>query len=143
MKSAIVFFAILASVFADEKFLRKNIKINGKKINVEIAETVSQQQQGLMYRKFLPENSGMLFIFQDSRPRTFWMKNTFIPLSIGFFDEKKMLIDVQEMEPIESEMVANPKVYQSRGLARYALEMRKGWFSKNKIKLGMKLDFGE
>lgn len=64
------------------------------------------------------------------------MKNTFIPLSIGFFNSKKVLVDIQDMEPAKSEMDQNPKSYLSRSPAQYALEVNQGWFQKNKIKLG-------
>ena len=83
----------------------------------------------------------MLFIFPDEQPRSFWMKNTFVPLSIGYFNAKKELIDMIDMEPAQSEMQNQFPTYASKGPAQYALEVPKGWFLKNKIKIGQKFSF--
>lgn len=141
----VFFFLFLVStgVFAKEnnsesaiKFSQKNLIIQNKKISVEIADTSEKQEHGLMYRKKLKTNSGMLFIFQDEAPRSFWMKNTFIPLDIGFFDKNKTLIDIQTMQPVKSVMDSDIPSYASAGPAQYALEVTEGWFEKNKIKKG-------
>ena len=78
----------------------------------------------------------MLFIFPDVQPRGFWMKNTFIPLAIGYFNGKKELIDIQEMAAATSEMQKDYPTYVSKEPAQYALEVPTGWFSKHNIKLG-------
>lgn len=75
----------------------------------------------------------MIFVFREERPRSFWMKNTFVPLAIGYFNEKKELIDVQEMAAAQSEMQTEFPNYVSKGPAKYALEVPKGWFQKHKI----------
>lgn len=124
------------STFAVEK---KTIKLGGKAIVVEVATTEEEHQKGLMYRKELPENQGMLFIFPSAQIRRFWMKNTFIPLSIAYFDADRKLIEVLDMEPVASEMAINLPHYQSSKPAQYALEMNRGWFSRNKIKPGTEL----
>lgn len=120
-------------------FKKANIKVAGQRLRVELAETEDQQEQGLMYRKSLKEGEGMLFVFPNARVRRFWMKNTFIDLSIGYFDENKALLDVQDMIPVKSEMETNLPVYPSSGPAKYALEVPLGWFKKHKIKPGDKL----
>lgn len=131
-----------ALVFASQAvFQKKQIKIGSHKIIVEIAETEEQRSQGLMFRKELSSGSGMLFIFEEERPRSFWMKNTFVPLSIGYFDKNRKLLETYDMEPVVSEMDINPKVYPSKKKAQYALEVPMGWFKKNKIKIGTKFDF--
>lgn len=117
-------------------FSKQKLKLGSQTIQVEIADTPQLSSRGLMFRQKLPENQGMLFIFQGDQLRSFWMKNTFIPLSIGFFSSKKVLVDIQDMEPAKSEMDQNPKSYLSRSPAQYALEVNQGWFQKNKIKLG-------
>ncbi len=71
------------------------------------------------------------------------MKNTFIPLSIGFFDSQKTLVDIQDMEPVKSEMDQNPKSYLSQSPAQFALEVNQGWFAKNKIKIGDRFEIIE
>lgn len=117
-------------------FQKKNLQIGTQKISVEIADTQEKSSRGLMYRTELPEGTGMLFIFPDSQVRGFWMKNTFVPLAIGYFNSKKELIDVHEMVPALSEMQKDHPTYVSKGPAQYALEVPTGWFSKHKIQLG-------
>ena len=115
----------------------RSLKLGDLTIKVEVADTPEARRRGLMYRKSLPENQGMLFVFPSARPLSFWMKNTWIPLSIGFFNSKRELLNVHEMEP-ESVVVKTPKSYSSISPAQYALEMNKGWFKKHNIKAGTK-----
>lgn len=116
------------------------LQIGDQIITVEVADTIESRRQGLMYRRSLPENQGMLFVFPTQRPLSFWMKNTWIPLSIGFFDSQRKLLNILDMQP-ESLLVKNPKSYVSHGPAQYALEMNKGWFAKNKITPGMTFEW--
>ena len=116
------------------------LQLGHKIIQVEIADTLNARNRGLMHRKSLPKNQGMLFVFPTEEHLSFWMKNTHIPLSIGFFNSKKELLEVQEMKP-ESVLVLDLVTYKSSRPAQYALEMNKGWFSKNKIKLGTKFRY--
>lgn len=124
----------------DVTFKKEKIVLDGKTISVEMAETPEQHERGLMFRKSMPENEGMLFIFNMEDIRYFWMKNTYIDLSIGYFDKEKTLIDIQEMKSA-SMMETRPPSYPSAKPAKYALEMNKGWFAKNKVKLGQKFQF--
>ena len=125
---------------AEIKFPKEKIKLAGKTINVEVARTNAQLSQGLMYRTHMGENDGMIFVFPDVATRSFWMKNTFLPLSIGFFDDEKILVDIQDMAPVKSEMETMPPSYVSAKPARYALEMNQGWFKKNGVKVGAKFE---
>lgn len=134
--SSILGFSALA---AAPHFKRENIEVGNKKLSIEIAETSEQHEYGLMNRPKLKPDEGMLFIFGDERVLGFWMKNTFVDLSIGFFDANKILVDVQEMKAMSSVMETNIPTYKSAKPAQYALEMEKGWFAKNKIKVGDKL----
>ena len=111
------------------------------KIKVEVAETDAQHEQGLMLRKKLGLNEGMIFVFKDEQIRNFWMKNTIINLSIGYFDKNKKLIDVQEMQATNSMMEQNLPTYPSASPAMFALEMTDGWFKKNKVKIGAQFRF--
>lgn len=124
----------------DVVFEKEKIILDGKSVSVEVAKTQEQHERGLMFRKSMPENEGMLFVFNNEEIRSFWMKNTFIDLSIGYFDKDKTLIDIQEMKAT-SMMEARPPSYPSAKPAMYALEMNKGWFAKNKVKLGHKFHF--
>lgn len=125
---------------AEIVFAKEKIKIGNKIITVEIADSHEKQAYGLMHRSSLNTDQGMLFIFSDEQVRSFWMKNTFVPLSIGYFDAQKKLIDIQDMKPAVSEMQADFPSYVSSGPAQYALEMSLGWFQKNKIKLGQRFE---
>lgn len=116
----------------------RTIRLARQKITAEIADTPQARERGLMFRTELKDGHGMLFVFEEERVLGFWMKNTLIPLSIGFFDANKSLIDVQEMEPA-SPAELRPRSYQSARPAKYALEMPKGWFSARKIPMGAKL----
>lgn len=113
-----------------------------KKIKVELAETMDQHERGLMFRKGLGKDEGMLFIFDDQQIRSFWMKNTIIDLSIGYFNKDKKLIDIQEMKATSMLQKEIPS-YPSRGPAQYALEMTPNWFDKNNIRIGAILKLKE
>lgn len=126
----------------DVHFDKEKIVLDGKTITVEMAKTNEQHEHGLMYRTSMPENDGMLFVFNDEDIRYFWMKNTYIDLSIGYFDKDKALVDIQEMKAT-SMMETRPPSYPSAKPAMYALEMNKGWFAKNKVKLGQKFQFSQ
>jgi hypothetical protein len=130
----------LLGLAEEVKFEKEKIKLGGKTLTVEMARTPLQHEHGLMFRKSLGENDGMLFVFQDEETRYFWMKNTIIDLSIGYFDKEKSLTDIQEMTAT-SLMETRPPSYPSAKPAMYALEMNKGWFAKNKIKVGQKFEF--
>jgi uncharacterized membrane protein (UPF0127 family) len=106
------------------------LSINGHEIIAEVANTIPTLSAGLMFRTELGENNGMLFVFKDSEKRAFWMKNTLIPLSIAFIDEKGKIENIAEMPP------KTEHSFYSDGPARFALEMNSGWFSKNGLKPG-------
>lgn len=111
---------------------------NGVSLKVEVADTMEKRVQGLMHRTNLPKNEGMLFIFQKEKNMNFWMRNTYLALSIAYFDKSKKLKNIEEMKPqnMMSKEQHN-KTYPSKGPCLYALEVNKGWFKENKIKPGM------
>ncbi len=121
-----------------EKLRTEKISIAGIVITAEVADTPEARERGLMYRKSMPSNDGMLFVFERAEPMSFWMKNTLIPLSIGYFGADKKLIETYEMAPtVLGEQ--RPKVYPSHGAVLYAVEMNKGWFANHHIKTGAEL----
>jgi uncharacterized protein len=124
----------------DEKLPTAMIKLGARTIRVEIAQTDSHRAKGLMFREKLPDGTGMLFIFEQDQPLGFWMKNTLIPLSIGYFDANQALINVREMVP-EVMGQSQLKTYTSSKPARYALEMPAGWYAKYHIQPGSKFSF--
>jgi len=106
------------------------LTIKGYNLAVELATTPAARKCGLSKRSKLSHNHGMLFIYPTSRPRTFWMKNTHIPLSIAFLDDFGKIINIQKMEPLQID-----KRYHSIQPVRYALEVNQGWFKKNDVKV--------
>ena len=106
----------------------------GIPINVEISSDPESITKGLMHRKQLDNGSGMLFCFPDQQERSFWMKNTEIPLSIAYANNDGNILNIEDMNPNNEEGV------RSQGPATYALEMSKGWFDQNNIVPGDKLD---
>jgi hypothetical protein len=137
---AILLFAFAAHADKGPEFKKSQIKIGGQVISVELAENDEQRAYGLMYRDHLDANSGMLFMFDYEMPLNFWMKNTFIDLSIGYFNKSRTLVDIKEMKKT-SVMSVNPPTYPSKVPAKYALEMNKGWFTKHHIKVGAQFEF--
>jgi uncharacterized membrane protein (UPF0127 family) len=131
---------MVLSTEANINFEKNNLKLGPHKIMVEIADTDKKTQRGLMFRRHLKENEGMLFIFKDERHRSFWMKNTFIDLSIGFFSSKRELTEIYDMLASKSELTTHPDSCETKKPAQFALEMSRGWFEKHNIKVGTKLE---
>ncbi len=136
----VVFFSCL-NLFAKETE-KKVLIIGSHKLRVEVVRSKEDQAKGLMFRKELSESEGMLFIFNKEQQLSFWMKNTFIPLSVGFFNKDQVLINIiDQMEPVSSEIEIPQKRYESKGLAQFALEVNAGWFKKRGIRSGQKFVF--
>jgi len=101
---------------------------------VEVADTEPARQRGLMHRRSLDRGSGMLFVFTDVAFRSFWMKNTFIPLTIAYIDTDGVITDLHDMRPLDTSVL-----YSSRYPSRYALEVNRGWFRDNDISIGARV----
>jgi len=99
-------------------------------VKAEIARTSEEQAQGLMHRTELPDGNGMLFVYTRDNVLSFWMKNTYIPLSIAFIASDGKIIDIKNMFPLDENTVTS-----SRSV-RYALEVPQGWFSRSGVKEG-------
>ena len=119
-------------------FEKKLLKIGNKNLFVELADTPEKRMQGLMNRKSLPWNSGMLFVSEKESTQNFWMKNTFVDLSIGFFNKEKILMEIYEVNGLKSASQKEIPTVSSQRPAKFTLEVNKGWFKKNKIKPGEK-----
>lgn len=103
------------------------LAIGSHKIVAEVAAAPDDRARGLMQRFSLQPDHGMLFVFERAEPLAFWMKNTFIPLSIAFIGADGKIINIEDMQPQTED------THWSKGPARYALEMRKGWFAERGI----------
>jgi len=103
------------------------------RIRAEVANDMGSRMQGLMYRKLMPQNAGMVFVFEEIAIHCMWMKNTYLPLSVAFIDQGGTIVSISDMQPQteNSHCAAKP--------ARYALEMNQGWFAQRGIKPGAKL----
>lgn len=106
---------------------------------VELALTPAQHARGLMYRTTLAPNHGMLFVFTRPRTSPFWNRNTFVPLSVGFYDAQDVLIDVFDL-PSALETVGRV-VYTPSPSAQYVkvLEVPRGWFAAYGLASGSRL----
>ena len=111
-----------------------SLTINGNKLTAEVATTTATRATGLMNRFSLKPDHGMLFVFRYPQPLSFWMKNTYIALSIAYIDERGKILDILDMAP------QNEGLNPSSGPALYALEMKKGWFKERGIGVGASVD---
>jgi uncharacterized membrane protein (UPF0127 family) len=107
------------------------LTVKSNRIGAEVARAEPELSQGLMYRRFLAPDSGMLFIFDRESMQRFWMKNTLIPLSIAFISREGIITDVLEMAPLDT-----TSDYSSSRPVSAALEMNSGWFESRGVAPG-------
>jgi uncharacterized protein len=134
MKKTFVFaFAALLCAAARAQLPAVDLAAGMHRIRAEVADNMSARMTGLMHRKSMDQNAGMVFVFEENAAHCMWMKNTLIPLSVAFIDEAGAIINIADMQPHseQSHCAARP--------ARYALEMNKGWFAQRGVKAGAKL----
>lgn len=120
----------------DAEIQMPTISVGKKNLHVEIVQNDEERMRGLMFRKQLGEDEGMLFVFEEARIQYFWMRNTFIPLDIAFIDANGKIIDIQRMEPLDE-----TKSYASPAPVPYVLEVNAGWFARNGIAVGENVKF--
>jgi uncharacterized membrane protein (UPF0127 family) len=129
-KIIFILFLLWISIAHSQNILKIPLYIKDKEIWVEVAKSPEERANGLMGRKHLGKNEGMLFIFEIEDYHGFWMKDTIIPLSIAFIDREGRIVKITDMKPLALESHIPPKP------VLYALEMNKGWFSANGINVG-------
>jgi len=123
---------------------KENLKISGICINndcffVELAKTREETVKGLMYRETLDQDKGMLFIFNEEREHSFWMKNTLIPLDIIWINEDKEVVDIRkDVQPCVQEEC---EIFRPSNKAKYVLELNAGQSDKTNIKIGDRFNF--
>ena len=103
------------------------------KLTVEMADTPAALAHGLMFRKELEPNAGMLFKFPNITEARFWGKNTYIPLDVAFIDKENKITGIRQITPMSTRMIP------SDGLCAMALEANAGFFNSNNIKPGHKI----
>ena len=141
----IILTILLIIIFLSIYFVSKNKKTEiffpkqNIKIEAQLAQTILQQTKGLMNVKNLPENQGMLFVFLDESKKSFWMKNTYIPLDLIFISRDKKIVEIKEnFEPCQQK---NCPSYTSQKKAKYVLEVNGGFCQKHQIKEGDEVRF--
>ena len=132
-----ILFSLWIPVTHSQSILRIPLYIHDKEIWVEVAQTPGERSYGLMGRKHLGKDEGMLFIFETEDYHGFWMKDTFVSLSIAFIDKDGRIVWITDMKPLTLDSHVPPRPIL------YALEMNKGWFAKNSIKVGEVVRFSK
>lgn len=124
-----------SSVFATDLCSKRNenFSINTAKISLEVVCSQEDKAKGLMEREQLGENKGMLFVFENEQILNFWMKNTKIPLDIIFLNDSFIVVSEAQMKPYDLNTTSSKKI------AKYAVELDKGFIEKYKVKAGDKL----
>jgi uncharacterized protein len=111
------------------------LKILRTSLKAEVADTPQASENGLMFRDSMPEDRGMLFVFEQPRTASFWMKNTKIPLSIAYVDSAGKILEIKSMKPFDETVVPS-----ASDRVAYALEVNQGWFDRHGIAPGAKID---
>lgn len=127
-------FAFNAFAQSPQKFPTITLNAGIHLITAELAATNAEREQGLMFRDKMGTNEGMVFIFDAPVHTCMWMKNTLIPLSVAFIDERGKIVNIEQMQPqtVDSHCAQGPVVY--------ALEMNQDWFKQRHIKPGAMID---
>ena len=125
---------LLLACNSPKKLPTAPLQVGGHTVTAELAITDDDRTMGLMHRESMGTDDGMLFVYPDVRPRSFWMKNTLIPLSIAFADRDGQIVKIADMEPHDTSHTKS--VYP----AMYALEMNQGWFEENGVKKGDRIE---
>lgn len=122
----IVLVVLLLFILSACQHLQHRVTIKDHTFLVELADDAQSRAMGLMYRKEMADSEGMLFIFPDSKPRAFWMKNTLIPLDILYFDQNRRLVSISENTPPCKNTTTRCPNYPSAKPAKYVLEINAG-----------------
>ena len=110
------------------------LKVGGHRVWVELATTPQARERGLMWRASLPPDCGMLFVYPEPAPRSFWMRNTKIPLSLAYIDQSGVIFQIERMRPFDETPV------RSRKPAQFVLEMADGWFRQHGVGVGARVE---
>lgn len=108
-------------------------------LTIETADDPQERETGLMYRETMPEDQGMLFVFDSEVPLTFWMKNTLIPLDMVFLDSVKKVVHIaRDVQPCKADPCP---LTPSQAAAKYVIETNAGWTAKNGVNEGDRVEF--
>jgi len=131
--SAFMAVAAIAQGVPQTQLARTTLNAGMHLLQVQLAQDFEQRQIGLMWRKEMPQNEGMLFVFEQAGVQCFWMRNTLLPLTAAFVADDGTIVNLADMKPM------NDNSHCSQKPVRFVLEMNQGWFAKRNIQAGFKL----
>ncbi len=134
-KAIPVVLAFLAAIACASALPKIEVGIGRETFRVEVARTEAEREKGLMFRKTLGAREGMLFVFPSDELLAFWMKNTYVPLSIAFLNSEGRILQIEDMQSLSENTI------RSRRFARYALEVPQGTFRRLEVEEGDLLRF--
>jgi hypothetical protein len=136
--SATVIFLLIILYLKKSPVKYVNVRVGNTEIRAEIADTLIKRTRGLMFRKSLPENEGMLFIFDSEKYEGFWMMNMSFPIDIIWINKEKKVVDVtKDAQPCKFSC----QVYTPKEKAMYVLEVNANFTEEHKVKIGSSLEF--
>ncbi len=149
LKSSVLIITVLLAIFTSLSVLGMNREPRvvfqtgtlDSTVKVEVADNQTERAKGLMNREKLCADCGMLFVYQDSAQRAFWMKNTSIPLDIIFISEEQEVLNIEEADPEPGVSDSNLTRYYSEGPAKYVVEVNQGYSERKSIEGGTKVLF--
>jgi uncharacterized membrane protein (UPF0127 family) len=133
MRFIVFCLALLITAQARAQMPRLELSAGFFRIEAEVAADQANRMQGLMNRRSMAANQGMLFTFPTAERHCMWMRNTFLPLSVAFLDEQGRIINVEDMAP------QTETSHCAAAAARFALEMNQGWFAAKGLKPGQRI----
>lgn len=134
---ALLGLAFCAVALADEPQLdlpRTVLRAGLYQLPVQVAADEASRRKGMMFRRNLPENEGMIFVFEQPAQQCFWMKNTPTPLDAAFLDDAGVIVNIEALTPFSQQSRC------SRAAARYVIEVPRGWFVRRRIRAGMRIE---
>ena len=123
--------------FIQNAYAFKNIDLNDYLKEIEVVSKFEDRKKGLMYRKSIPDDYGMFFVWSYEKKQCMWMKDTFIALNVAYLNNKGEILEIYDMVPLSKKSVC------SKNNAKYALEVNKGWFERNNFKIGDFIDINK
>ena len=133
MRIALLLMTLLVSTQALAQMPRIELSASFHRIDAEVAADQQNRMQGLMNRRSMAANQGMLFVFTHPDRHCMWMRNTLLPLSVAFLDEQGRILNIEDMKP------QTENNHCASSAARFALEMNQGWFASKGIKVGQRI----
>lgn len=134
-------FLVFGAVKPLENDVRASFQTQNTTVHLEVADTAEERERGLMFREELDENHGMLFVYEEEAPRSFWMKNTLIPLDIIFLGSDKTIINIEKAYPEPNTSDSNLERYRSESPAQYVIEVNQNFTERKGIEKGDRVEF--